>query len=183
MYGRDLSRPIPVVLFDIWGRVMGLARGNLRKSGRCVSRPWSQSASATRRLNIKDLRKIRGPNLRRSAIKKCASRDNFLGRMRGGIGRDRSRPYMAAGIGSLVFLLVADLRRWRTRIGRGSFYFCVALFTRIGTSACFAAAGSTRIDSANPTCGWYRSRGLSIRANPGTGQQTRRRMRFIKTKS
>ena len=51
----------------------------------------------TRQLKIKDLRPIRGPNLRRSAIKKITiSEVIFLDPMRGGIGRDRSRTLHAA---------------------------------------------------------------------------------------
>ena len=54
-------------------------------------------------------------------------------------------------LGRSFFLLIADLRRSGPRIGRGSFYCGVALFTRMGTSACFAAAGSARIEGAEIT--------------------------------
>ena len=68
-----------------------------------------------------------------------------------------------AGIGPLLeitlvvyLLLVADLRRSGTRIGRRSFFIVGSRFlTRIGTSACFAAAGSARIEGAGIT-DWLR---------------------------
>ena len=110
--------------------------GNLRESGRRVSRPRSRSAAATRQLNLKDLRPIRGSNLRRSAIKKFAIGEViFWGPMRGCIGRDRSRILHAAGIGRCVEItLVANLF-WSQILAdreRGSgadlFYCGVALF-------------------------------------------------------
>ena len=53
-----------------------------------------------RRINLKDLRKICGPDLRRSAIKKNAIGGVIWRRLgRGGIGRDRSRPYMSRHMG------------------------------------------------------------------------------------
>ena len=138
--------------------------GNLRESGRRVSRPRSRSAAATRQLNLKDLRPIRGSNLRRSAIKKFAIGEViFWGPMRGCIGRDRSRILHAAGIGRCVEItLVANLffgRRF-SQIGnadRAQIFFIVGwrFLTRIGTTACFAAAGSARIVGTENTTSMY----------------------------
>ena len=128
--------------------------GNLRKSGRCVRRPWSRSASphasAQDKRSVPDLR-APSAEIRDQKIRDW--RGNFFGRMRGGIG---SRPYMATGIGSLVFFVG---RRF-SQIGnadRAQIFFIVGSrsFTRIGTSACFAAAGSARIVGTENTTGMY----------------------------
>ena len=64
----------------------------------------------------------------------------------------------AAGIGTVAeitlvadLFLVADSRRSGPRIGRGSFYLFSRFLTQMGTTACFAAAGSARIEDAGIT--------------------------------
>ena len=66
--------------------------GNLRKSGRCVSRPWSRSASP--HASAQDKRSAPDPRAPSAEIRDQKIRDwrgDFFCRMRGGIGRDRSR--------------------------------------------------------------------------------------------
>ena len=133
----------------------------------------------TRRLNLKDLRPIRGPNLRRSAIKKIAhpevistipavhksDRDNIGGNRwiipPAAVATGRE-PYMRRVLGDAWRLLWSRIffGRRSPQMGpadRAQIFFIVGsrFLTRMGTSACFAAAGSARIVGTENTTGMY----------------------------
>ena len=124
--------------------------GNLRKSGRCVSRPWSRSASP--HASAQDKRSAPDPRAPSAEIRDQKIRDWRGDFFLPDAWRHRSRQ-------------VAN-RTWRQVLGRSFFcwsqisadgargsvadlFYCGARFlTQMGTSACFAVAGFTRIDSA-----------------------------------